>query len=75
MEKEIEDKIREADSLIREGKPSSAVTILKEIIRDLPEEPYSHYLLGIARMKCGRFFWQRKRLRKRIICCPGTQKI
>lgn len=64
MEKEIEDKIKEADNLIREGKASLAVAILKEIIKNLPEEPYLRYLLGIARMKCGRFFLAKQALEK-----------
>ncbi|MDO8743394.1 MAG: hypothetical protein Q7J30_02500 [Candidatus Azambacteria bacterium] len=48
LDKEIEDRIKEADDLIKEGKSSLAVSIIKEAINLAPEMTYLHYLLGIA---------------------------
>ncbi len=53
--KDIEEKIKKADSFLRKKQPSKAVTVVKETIKQFPENPYLYYLLGIARMKCGRF--------------------
>ena len=64
LDKDIEYKIRKADDLIRKGQSSSAVSIIKEAINFAPEMTYLHYLLGIARMKCGRFFLAKKALEK-----------
>ena len=40
---------------MREGKPSLAIPIIKDVLRADTQDSYAHYLLGIARMKCGRF--------------------
>jgi len=64
MDKSLEEKIKKADSLLRKKQPSRAVTIIKEIIREFPETPYLYYLLGIARMRCCRFFLAKRALEK-----------
>ena len=68
----IKNKIEEADSLMREGKSSEAVFVLKEAIRFSTEEPYLYYLLGIARMKCGRFFLAKRALEKANQLLPNN---
>ncbi|MFH0791715.1 MAG: hypothetical protein V1905_00675 [bacterium] len=60
----MEEEIMQADNLMRQGKSSLAVTIIKEEIKETPENSYLHYLLGIARMKCGRFFLAKIALEK-----------
>lgn len=60
MNEKIMSKIEEAESLMRRGKANLAVSVLKETIRAFPQEAYLYYLLGIARMKCGRFFLAQK---------------
>ena len=60
MNENLANKIEEADSLMRQGKANLAVTVLKETSKNFPNEAYLHYLLGIARMKCGRFFLAQK---------------
>ena len=72
--KNIRNKIEKADSLIHEGKSSLAVSILKEAIEVLPDEPYLHYLLGVARMKCGRFFLAKRALEKANNLLPQNSK-
>lgn len=62
--KDMEEKIKKADALLREKQPSKAVTILKEAIKEFPQHPYLYYLLSIARMKCGRFFLAKRALEK-----------
>ena len=52
----MEEEIKKADDLMRKGKSSLAVSIIKDALKETPEDPYFHYLLGIARMKCGRLF-------------------
>jgi tetratricopeptide (TPR) repeat protein len=64
MDKNLEKKIKEADSLLRENKASKAVTVVKEAIKDFPENAYLYYLLGIARIKCCRFFLAKRALEK-----------
>jgi len=64
MNKSLERKIKKADSLLRKKQPSKAVTVIKEAIREFPETPYLYYLLGIARMKCCRFFLAKRALEK-----------
>ena len=64
MEEGFNEKIEEADSLLRENKPSEAVTVIKEAIKDFPENSYLYYLLGIARMKCCRFFLAKRAMEK-----------
>lgn len=51
-------------SLMREGKSSLAVTVIKDALKEAPENSYLYYLLGIARMKCGRFLLAKKALEK-----------
>lgn len=64
MDKSLEEKIKEADSLLRKKQPSKAVTVIKEAIKFSLDQPYLYYLLGIARMKCGRFFLAKRALEK-----------
>lgn len=61
---DIENKIREADDLMRRGESSVAIVIIKKMINAFPDEEYLHYLLGVARMKCGRFFLAQKALER-----------
>jgi len=49
---------------MRQGKPSLAVSIIKDVLKETPDNPYLYYLLGIARMKCGRLFLAKKALEK-----------
>ncbi len=60
----MEEKIKKADDLMRRGESSRAVGVIKDALKEEPEGPYLHYLLGIARMKCGRFFLSREALEK-----------
>lgn len=60
----MENKIKEADNLIRQGKSSLAVIVIKDALKESPEYPYLHYLLGIARMKCLRFFLAKRAFEK-----------
>ncbi|MBU1102774.1 hypothetical protein KJ853_03945 [Patescibacteria group bacterium] len=60
----MEEKIKKADNLIRQGKSSLAVSIIKDALKEAPEHPYLYYLLGIARMKCVRFFLAKRALEK-----------
>ena len=60
----MEEKIKKANDLIQKGKSSLAVSIIKDVLRETPDDPYLHYLLGIARMKCGRLFLAKKALEK-----------
>ena len=55
MEKKLKKKIQEADRLLRKNKSIEAVLLLKKLVRNFPDFPYAHYLLGVARMKCGLF--------------------
>jgi Flp pilus assembly protein TadD len=55
MEKDIEKQINRADGLLNKNKPLEAVLVLKKTALEFPEYSYVHYLLGIARMKCGLF--------------------
>jgi len=67
----MEEEIKKADDLIRQGKSSLAVSILKGLIKTSSDFAYLHYLLGIARMKCGRFFLAKKALEKADELLPG----
>ncbi len=60
----MEQEIIKADNLMRQGKSSLAVTVIKKAIKETPENSYLYYLLGIARMKCGRFHLARMALEK-----------
>ena len=60
----MDERIKKADDLMRQGKSSLAVSIIKDVLKEMPEEPYLHYLLGIARMKCVRFFLAKRALEK-----------
>lgn len=60
----MDEKIKKANDLIQKGKSSLAVSIIKDVLKETPEDPYLHYLLGIARMKCGRLFLAKKALEK-----------
>ncbi len=64
MEQSLSKKIEKADSLLKRNKPSQAVIILKEAIKEFPDNVYLYYLLGIARMKCCRFFLAKRALEK-----------
>lgn len=64
--------IEEANSLIKERKSSEAVFVLKEAIKFSIEEPYLYYLLGIARMKCGRFLLAKRALEKANQLLPNN---
>lgn len=64
MDKNLENKIKRADSLLKKNKPSEAVSLIKETIREFPNNAYLYYLLGIARMKCCRFFLAKRALEK-----------
>lgn len=64
-------KIKKADSLLRKKQPSKAVTFIKEVIKEFPENSYLYYLLGIARMKCCRFFLAKRALEKADSLNPG----
>lgn len=60
----MDESIIQADNLMHEGKSSLAVTIIKDVLKEAPDDAYAHYLLGIARMKCGRFFLAKEALEK-----------
>ncbi len=60
----MEEEIKKADDLMRKGEPSRAIGVIKDALKEEPENPYLHYLLGIARMKCGRFFLAKNALEK-----------
>ena len=60
----MEEEIKKADDLMRKGESSRAVSVIKDILKETPADPYLHYLLGIARMKCGRLFLAKKALEK-----------
>jgi tetratricopeptide (TPR) repeat protein len=60
----MEEEIKQADDLMRKGKSSLAVGVIKGALKEESGNPYLHYLLGIARMKCGRFFLAREALEK-----------
>ena len=64
METEFEEQINEADSLLSENKPLEAVLILKKVVGKFSNDPYGHYLLGIARTKCGLFNLAKKSFEK-----------
>lgn len=64
MEENFNKKVEEADYLLRENKPSEAVTVIKEAIKDFPENSYLYHLLGIARMKCCRFLLAKRAMEK-----------
>lgn len=64
MDKSLEKKIKKADSLLKQKRPSQAVTVLKEAIKEVSDNAYLYYLLGIARMKCCRFFLAKRALEK-----------
>lgn len=51
-----EEKIEKADNLIREGKAGLAVALIKDAIKESPNEAFYYYLLGTARIKCARLF-------------------
>lgn len=58
----MKDAIKKADELMREGKPSAAIPLIKDALKKDSQNAYAHYLLGIARMKCGRFFLAKQAL-------------
>jgi len=60
----MDERIKKADDLMRQGKSSLAVSIIKDVLKEMPEDPYLYYLLGIARMKCLRFFLAKRALEK-----------
>jgi Flp pilus assembly protein TadD len=60
----MDERIKKADELMKQGKSSLAVSIIKDILKEMPEDPYLYYLLGIARMKCMRFFLAKRALEK-----------
>lgn len=62
--KTFEERIKEVDFLIKEGKPSEAVFMIKEMIKIFPQESYLYYILGVARMRCGRCVLAKKALEK-----------
>lgn len=64
MDENLVKKIKKADSLMRKNKPSQAATVLKEAIKEFSDNAYLYYLLGIARMKCCRFFLAKRALEK-----------
>jgi len=64
MDKSLKKKIKKADSLLRKNKPSEAVSVVKEAIKEFSDNAYLYYLLGIARMKCCRFFLAKRALEK-----------
>ncbi|MBU2219641.1 hypothetical protein KJ665_00675 [Patescibacteria group bacterium] len=68
----MENKIKEADNLIRQGKSSLAVIVIKSALKEAPEYPYLHYLLGIARMKCLRFFLAKRAFEKANHLLPNN---
>jgi len=52
----MEDKIKKAEKFISDGKPGLAVALIKEVIKESPENPFYFYLLGTARIKSARLF-------------------
>ena len=60
----MKEEIKKADDLMRQGESSSAVSVIKGALKETPNDPYLHYLLGIARMKCGRLFLAKKALER-----------
>ncbi len=60
----MDERIKKADDLMRQGKSSLAVTIIKDVLKENPDDPYLYYILGIARMKCGRLFLAKRALEK-----------
>lgn len=75
MNEEMMNKIEEAEALMRQGKANLAVSVLKEIAKAFPQESYLYYLLGIARMKCGRFFLAQKAFLKANELSPNKAEI
>lgn len=70
----MEKKIKEADNLIRQGKSSLAVIVIKDALKEAPEYPYLYYLLGIARMKCLRFSLAKMALEKANQLLPNKSE-
>jgi Flp pilus assembly protein TadD len=60
----LKKKIKQADFLLGQGRASEAVSELKEAMKFSQNESYLHYLLGVARLKCGRFFLAKQALEK-----------
>lgn len=75
MNEEMISKIEEAEGLMRGGKANLAVSVLKETAKAFPQESYLHYLLGIARMKCGRFFLAQRAFLKADELTPRNAEI
>jgi len=50
------EKIEKADKLIKEGKAGQAGALIKEAIKESPNDPFYYYLLGTARIKSARLF-------------------
>ena len=59
-----DEKIIKADKLISDGKSSLAVVLIKEAIKDSSEVTFYYYLLGTARIKCGRLFLAKEAFEK-----------
>jgi len=59
-----DERIVKADNLINEGKSSLAVPLIKDAIKESPEVAFYHYLLGTARIKCGRLFLAKEAFEK-----------
>jgi len=64
MEKSTLKKIEETDELMRKRENGKAVTLIKEALKEEPNNAYCYYLLGTARMKCGRLLLAKKALEK-----------
>lgn len=75
MNEEMINKIEEAEGLMRQSKANLAVSVLKETLRAFPQESYLYYLLGIARMKCGRFFLAQKAFLKANELTPHNAEV
>ncbi len=75
MNEEMVRKIEEAEELMRQSKANLAVSVLKQTSRAFPRESYLYYLLGIARMKCGRFFLAQRAFLKANELSPNHAEI
>ncbi len=64
------EKIKKADYLMTQKRYSEAIFELKKALDIFSEQDYLYYLLGIARMKCGRFFLAKQALEKANMLSP-----
>lgn len=74
FEEDLKEKIERVDYLLAQRRYSEAVFELKEVICLFPEQAYLYYLLGMARMKCGRFLLAKRALQKANRLLPNNSE-